>query len=143
MADLVSKKDIFETIVKEVTCNFCQEIIWNSPIFESSIGLTACSKCKEDFRESTQNWFVRNFKLERVLLAFKTNCEYKKFGCTITEGPHNIILHQENCEYRPVTCFLCKSSYRFRKLFEHIQSTHDSFGMLTAIVQTFIQSLKY
>ena len=35
MANSKMFKTTFEKVAKEVTCNFCQEIIWNSPIYES------------------------------------------------------------------------------------------------------------
>ena len=80
---------MFETVVKEIICNFCQEIVWNSPIFESREGLTACKTCKNSLQEN----FNRNFKLEKALRAFKTDCKYKIDGCDFDGGPHNIILH--------------------------------------------------
>ena len=119
-------KAIFETVAKEVTCNFCQVIIWNSPVFESTEGITVCETCKN----SSQENFNRNFKLERALLAFETKCKYEIDGCKNSSGPHNIILHEENCQFRFVHCPIlstCKEKFQFRKLFEHINYMHVFF----------------
>ena len=91
-------KAVFETVANEAKCNFCQDIIWNSPIFESTNGITACETCKN----SSQGKFYRIFKIERALRAFKTDCKYKIHGCDFDGGPHNIILHEETCKYRMV-----------------------------------------
>ena len=54
-------KAVFETVAEEAICDFCQEIIWNSPIFETSGGITACETCKgfyqEDFQIFGPNYF--------------------------------------------------------------------------------------
>ena len=118
-------KAIFYTIAKEATCNFCQEIIWNSPIFESTAGFTVCEKC----RHSSQENFNRIFKLEKALLAFETDCKFKNHGCDFDGGPHNIILHEETCKFRMVHCpiyRMCKEKYQFQKLFEHIELWHGN-----------------
>ena len=116
---------VFETVANEAICNFCQEIIWNSPIFESTGGLTACKTCKNSLQEN----FIRNFKLERALQAFKTDCKYKFDGCKKIANPHDIILHEEDCKFRIVPCpFMfrkCKEKFQFRKLHEHFKSVHE------------------
>ena len=122
MVDLaVSKKvkTMFELISKDITCNFCQEIIWKAQIFESTGGLTACETCKN----SSQEEFQRNYKAEKMLVIFEIECKYKVDGCQITRGPHNIIQHEESCEFRLVTCPIhskCKE-YQFRKSLEHFK----------------------
>ena len=40
-------KAVFETVAEEAKCDFCQKIIWNSPIFESAGGITTCEICKK------------------------------------------------------------------------------------------------
>ena len=95
------KSAMFELISKEITCNFCQKIIWKAPIFESAGGLiAACETCKN----SSQENFQRSFKAEKMLLAFEINCKYKVDGCEFSGGPHNITQHEEGCEYRLVYC---------------------------------------
>ena len=118
-------KAVFETVAEEAICSFCQEIIWNSPIFESSGGITACETCKNSSHEK----FYRIFKIERALQAFKTDCKYKIVGCDFDGGPHNIILHQKDCKFRMVPCPIkpsCKIKFQFRKLFEHFMSNHQN-----------------
>ena len=111
MVDL-AVKEMFETVSKDVTCNFCQEIIWKSPIFETTGGLTACETCKKSSMEN----FLRNYKAEKMLVIFEIECKYKVDGCQITRGPHNIIQHEEACEYRLVKCpiLACCGEYQFR-----------------------------
>ena len=106
------KAAMFELISKEITCNFCQEIIWKAQIFESTGGLTACETCKN----SSQEEFQRNYKAEKMLVIFEIECKYKVDGCQITRGPHNIIQHEEACEYRLVKCpiLACCGEYQFR-----------------------------
>ena len=121
-------KAIFDTIAKEATCNFCQEIIWNSPIYESTGGFIACEKCLFN-KCSLQENFNRIFKLEKALLAFETDCKYKINGCDFDGGPHNIILHEEDCKFRMVYCPIfrkCKEKYQFHKLFEHLKLWHGN-----------------
>ena len=120
------KETMFEIISKDITCNFCQEIIWNSPIFEATEGITACETCKGLSQEN----FIRNFKTEKVLHAFEINCKYEDEGCEIIRGPHNIISHEEICQFRLVACpddniIWCKDKrFQFRKILEHMNSTH-------------------
>ena len=66
MANSKVFKTTFEKVAKEATCNYCHEIIWNSPIFEatgefwnslmseSTRGLTLCEKCKNSCENSSQ-----------------------------------------------------------------------------------------
>ena len=119
-------KSMFETVAEYVTCNFCHEVIWDSPIFESTGGITACEKCT---LLTVENGFQRNFKTEKVLLAFGIHCKYESDGCEVSKGPHNVILHEENCEFRMVSCphdySTCKKKkFQFRKLLKHLKSTH-------------------
>ena len=104
MAEFIETKKVkamFEIITKDITCKFCQKIIWKAPIFESAEGLTAaCETCKD----SSQENFQRSFKAEKMLLAFEINCKYKNGGCEFVGGPHNITQHEEGCEYRLVSC---------------------------------------
>ena len=93
-------KAVFETVAEEAKCNFCQKIIWNSPIFESAGGITTCEICKNLSQENLN----RNFKLERTLQAFEIDCKYKIDGCDFDGGPHNISLHEEDCKLRMVPC---------------------------------------
>ena len=127
-------KAVFETVAEEAKCNFCQEIIWNSPIFESSGGITACETCKNSSQENlSQGKFYRIFKIERALRAFKTDCKYKIHGCDFDGGPHNIILHEEDCKFRMVLCpinWSCQENFQFLKLFEHFKSKHQNLYIL-------------
>ena len=90
-------KAMFEIIAKEITCNFCQKIIWKAPIYESAGEVTSCETCKN----SSQENFQRSFKAEKMLLAYEIdiNCKYKVDGCEFNGGPHNITQHEEGCEY--------------------------------------------
>ena len=132
MANSKVFKTTFEKVAKEATCNYCHEIIWNSPIYEvtgeywNSIifesTLTLCETCINLYENSSQENFKRNFQLERALIAFETDCKYKSVGCIIRGGPHNIILHQEKCEFRMFSCPIsrvCKEKNPIEKLFEH------------------------
>ena len=122
---MANVKAIFETIAKEATCNLCHEIIWNSPIFNSVSGAIFCETCTKLVANAI---FRRNFGLERSLLAFETDCKYKRDGCIIRKGPHNIFLHEEECEFRMVPCPIrreCKQKYSFQKIFEHLLTRHE------------------
>ena len=54
---MAKENAIFQAISKVATCNFCHEIIWNSPIYKSVEGANFCEKCTQLV---TNTIYIRN-----------------------------------------------------------------------------------
>ena len=62
-----------------------------------------------------------------MLRALEITCKYGKDGCQITQGPHKIMFHEEECDFRKVSCIIlkCGGNFPFRDLSNHLKTTHN------------------
>ena len=119
-----TKKELFEAIVDNVVCSFCEVVPRKGPIYQSTeltpknedsddkserpvkrprlmVQKIACGECLPD----NDVRFQRNFNLENMLYAYPiTSCKFRKNDCKVIQDLKNIEYHEEDCEFRDIRC---------------------------------------
>ena len=118
------KKRLFELIAEDFTCNSCQMVPRNGPIFQSLTDRkNLCSNCKKPTHEN----FHEFFGFDKLLKELPNFCKYKKNDCKVVLEPENLDYHEEECEYRDVICPLgfCQENIPANEAQNHLKSAHD------------------
>ena len=119
-----TKKELFEAMVDNFVCSFCEVVPRNGPIYQSNeltpknddgddeserpakrpglmVQKIACGECLPD----DDKRFQRNFNLENMLYAYPiTSCKFRKNDCKVIQDLKNIEYHEEDCEFRDILC---------------------------------------
>ena len=99
--DIQSKIDTFNNVWKsQVTCNFCDITIWKAPIFrkDDNNGVkVACENCKRP------DFYKVGISLSDAILRYEIPCKYNTDGCDVGKDPVNILIHEEECQFRYIS----------------------------------------
>ena len=119
------QKELFEKMASKLTCNFCKNVPREGPIFQNAEGVTACSICKKS--NLPTGYFHQVFGIEEMFQNLPVSCRFRKNDCRVIQNRKNIEYHEEDCEYRDVTCIYnyCKEICPAVKLIDHVKNYHN------------------
>jgi hypothetical protein len=102
------------TVGDHATCNNC---------FKSS---SICQKCKAEIK-------TRSRGLEEMRNVLPMSCKYRKNGCKTISMLDNLVIHETECEWRPVFCpvlFCNEKTLIFNSIDTHLDISHKSHSRL-------------
>ena len=122
-----TKKEMFDQVADEVTCNICKIVPRKIPLYMSPGGSVVCCDCRES---NPGRNFVRNsvtIALEKVLSNLPRACKFRKNDCKIALELANIEYHEEDCQLREVTCPMqfCTDNCLFNAVSDHLKTKHN------------------
>ena len=144
-----AKKELFEAIVDNVVCSYCEVVPRKGPIYQSKelipknedsddeserpakrpkimVRKISCGECLPNPDEDKR--FQRNVALENMLFAYPiTSCKFRRNDCKIVQDLKNIEYHEEDCQFRDVHCplYFCDFIVPVSDLKKHILEIHD------------------
>ena len=73
--------------------------------------------------------------LELLLFSLPTSCKFQMNGCEKIQDSNNIIYHEEECEFRNVSCIYrnCATHIIYKGLENHFKVRLDFIGLLFQI----------
>ena len=139
-----TKKELFEAIIDNVVCSFCQVVPRKGPIYQSNglipkiedsgdeserpakrpkimVRKISCGECLP-YPENDKR-YQRNVALENMLFAYPiTSCKFRKNDCKVVQDLKNIEYHEEECGFRDIPCpFDGTEMIKLNSLEEHIK----------------------
>ena len=82
-----------------------------------------CPVCQDNVMD------ISNAELEALIKHFKApiSCKYGEAGCDETNVLDEILLHEEDCHFRPIKCLVvyCKADIRLNGLDNHVTEKHQ------------------
>jgi len=114
-------------------CPVCLSPILDPPVYMCARSHIFCEDCHITLKKDNQDCPVckgdlagnKNIFVERMLDSLpKTQC--KSQGCSFKKvDPKKVESHEDLCQYRPVTCLLCKKDFPLNDLAEHLCDVHS------------------
>ena len=123
-----------EVAKTRLACSICKCVPWYNPnydwardvkIFQTGEGDVLCSICKPKFKLPG---IFRSSSLEDLLKSLSIPCKYNKNKCqTVDHDPKNLAYHEEDCEYRDVSCYydFCEERIPAKKFKKHCREKHE------------------
>ena len=103
MIQFKSKKEIFDKAATRLTCSTCKVVCSTIQIFQTGQGDVLCWICK---RKSKLPGIFRSSSLEDLRRSITISCKYQKNECDYKcLNPENLANHEEDCDYRDVSCY--------------------------------------
>ena len=119
-------KNICNEILK---CPVCLTIPRIGPIYQCANGHIVCKDCHSKLvacpvcRNTTVG--IRSLASEWILERFPIACAFKNYGCKRDFMKNLLDIHEKECEFRLVNCFVCSQDRVVSEFANHVTACHD------------------
>lgn len=119
-------KNICNEILK---CPVCLTIPRTGPIYQCANGHIVCKDCHSKLvacpvcRNTTVG--IRSLASEWILERFPITCAFKNYGCKRELMKNFLDIHEKECEFRLVNCFVCSQDRVVSEFANHVNACHD------------------
>ena len=112
-----------------IQCPVCLSIPRTGPIYQCENGHVVCKDCHAKLvacpvcRNKTVG--IRSLASEWILERFPIACAFKINGCQHEYMKNLLEIHEKECEFRLVNCFVCSQDRMISEFANHVTVCHD------------------